>query len=748
MTVAFAQIQEELRALKEERAARDSGVEKERSEEGGRSECDEASQQLGKGSPPRNLGQQGKQRSSAEGARDRDRSRSEPRGKRGRYEGIESNAATAGHGSRVDLSLQHTGTGIGQFAGPGDPHAPAPPWSSRYTGPRRPPYVPIQRDYQPRPDADFRWASQFAEFDYGSGWSAPDYHHPEPHRPTAVVRTEEAFSHHRSDNPIRQYEQWISSLGLGAGEGFRAVDRWFRSGFSHEGFPYTVMSIPDEELPEDVFRRLRRQVLDGMSRLREAFSGNSRFSGPSSGHNRDFGPSEARVPQQQAPSFGNRTGNEWVDGRRGLGARTQGGSRKPDGFNGGATRLGGSVRDDDEGESHGKQVAGFLVTDADGRKFSCTSRSEAMSRVLKLQGMIRIMGADRFECLVKDLVLDMGDFIEYADNYIRPDHRALGDDGHPLYSLRGAKHIKDTPVVLNKDMLASALRLDFKKCDLKEGSLTLKSFLVPPDKNPVWGRDSSPQGRRAMGSAIRNLEKFLSSYGSSAFDQSLTALVSAIEEGFTRHYHDIYVWVKIQRMLGYWSADVRTVSARNPSSHFPGRKVDTPEAVAQLLRLYTKDLINSANGNGAGKWEESPHSRFYSADDGDLGHCLFDGAQQRALSGKDKSLYTAEGIIAATAVPSKAKEKEPKVDAATDKEAAESRKAKERASLCGHHLRGLMGIKFNGELRKCDKKTPCLRRHVESLGEITLAEAHAECDNMMMATDKQAMDAITTWKPA
>lgn len=739
MTAAFAIMQEELKALQTERAER-LAAERERSE------GEEGSVKKGDGSPPPDgLGTSSSHRRqrSNRGSRDRNRSHSDNNGlanDRQEFRRDRSRSRDRRSGDR------YNSRGVSDFSPRGwdERRDGPPPWSSNSRPGTGTKYVPIIRDYPAERMAEVRAGDQAGRNKRGS-----------ERRGGSPVGDRDR-DEERAD-PIRAYEEWMRGLGLGNGVGYRLADTFFREGFCHEGFPQTITGLDDDEFPEAVFRLNRGRILRAVGVLRASHAG---AHGQSARHG---GPQDCDPPaaNKGSRSAGTTVVVRGVMGLRGLGQRSSGEERPsrssaPGGLSGGAHTDAGSggnggshqaEEDQGEGMPKGITLAAYTILDEDGNSFKCTSRGEAMGRLRALQGTIRFMGKERFLCLVKDLQLSVAEMFDTAESFLFPDRNTIEDTSHILHSLGGMRAIKDSSVVTTNELMEAALKLEFKRTDLREGSLTLKSFLLLPDNtNPTWGREGTSSGRRSMASAVRSLEKFLIAFGSPVYRGALAELADKVEEGSYLMYHDVYVWVMLQGMLFHWSNDVRTMSRTNRSSHFQDATVESPAKVRDLLQRYAKELLEAAEGKGRGSWEAAPHSRFYSKDLGELSRCIFDGAQLKALGGKDrdKSVY-AGGDLTANGPVLKNKEKDTKGDPSA-KEAAEAKKARDQKTICGHHLKGLMGLLLpDGRSRRCERKN-CERRHPKSLGEVTLVEATENCGIMMSKEDKTHMEGLTTWK--
>ena len=599
---------------------------------------------------------------------------------------------------------------------------------------------------------------------------------------------------------VEPFEAWLRNIPLGTEAAVDLVGGWFRRQNYHLAFPEAILLLEEDELPADSFRAVTKIVWRAVQALRRAHPQHPGTSG--SGHNLWPGP---RGPP--GPPGGSAGGQQGYSGTHSSDHSAYGGGwgggsgRSNDPWAGGQSshfsgEWGGRARQDASWDTNGQgglnqgygenrqwwspggppgsemdeygpwarrtnhdqpgTTSQFRLRDADGTEFLCTHRTLGPERLRELQGMIRAMGASRFGNLVKDLAFDMAKFMEAADTYLYPEGHASMAADHPLGSLGGASSIRDTPVMKDRAHTEKALKLEFSRYDMT--GLTLKSFLNPPETNPVWGQLATGSARRAMAAALSNMEIFLCAFFHPDYKGVMEPLTSMLTRG-PKHgsldlFEDIYVWLHIQRIISNWSQDVRLMSADLPSVCYPMARLGTPELVAYLLRVYILDMVQAAfptrNYQPVGnhtEWVPMPHTSFYS-EIGLHSRCQFSGPQ--AAKGKKPAVATA-AEPGSGGKKQKPKEKqltieEPEEDDARNRDEKQQRKSMKQL-LCPYHLRGLLGMTtHNGELRKCKFVGPrCSKRHVNSLKEVTKEEA-------MLATtdwageDQLARDNATDWK--
>jgi hypothetical protein len=272
-------------------------------------------------------------------------------------------------------------------------------------------------------------------------------------------------------------------------------------------------------------------------------------------------------------------------------------------------------------------VADYIAKDKDGVNFECSSRTLASSRLVDLQGMIRVMGRERFLELVQDLDLDIAKLRESCGRFT--ERRLCLAPDHYMKSLSLFHTVQDLSVVKDDARFRSALVLDFQLWDIS--SFSLLAFMFTPDAS-TWGCHSTAIGRTALAEAVDNLDHFMGCYYGRAFSGVLSPIVKYLGTGedatmpiplagcsatvqTLHNYHDLYLWVELQRMLHYWSQDVRR---QVRSFHFPEMELHCPEGCAGLLGGYARSFVKAAlnpdsdSHTPLGSMEKEPHHRFYS----------------------------------------------------------------------------------------------------------------------------------------
>jgi len=397
----------------------------------------------------------------------------------------------------------------------------------------------------------------------------------------------------------------------------------------------------------------------------------------------------------------------------------------------------------------------YRVMDLDGRNFSCTNKQAGYARMQALQGMVRAMGTDRFLTLVQDLDFSIPAFYAAADRFMH--QRTAVPPTHALASMAGYQAISEAMVMRERTATEKALKLEFDGYDLD--CLSLKSFVIPPsgadwDKRDTWlnwTRTATSQGRRDMASAVSNLEAFFTAFHNPGFAGSLAPITEALTKG-VRHrqltgYHDVYIWLEIQRMLKEWSLDVRKFAA--PVTH-TNMDMRTPARVADLLRAYATDLVLAADQDvglpAERRWEPQPHSDFYS-EMGAYRRYLGDGPKASTNHPPSVS-WNQDGFTLDGPKPSKGvDDKTRKTKQGKDVPDGDKRRTATDAQICPYRLKELLGVKKSGALVTCTVNS-CKRLHPESVGSVTLAEA-TKVASVWSTEDKKAVGTGTwTWKAA
>jgi hypothetical protein len=398
-------------------------------------------------------------------------------------------------------------------------------------------------------------------------------------------------------------------------------------------------------------------------------------------------------------------------------------------------------------------VANYFVKDKDGVDFECSSRTLASARLVDLQGMIRVMGRDRFLQLVQDLDLDIAKF---RDNSARYTVRTLRlASSHVMGSLSQFHTVQELPAVKEDARFRSALTLDFQLRDLS--GFSLLTCMFGPDA-PLWGCRSTARGRRDMATAVENLENFMGCFYGTAFSGVLKPICQYLVQGVDTTgptipencgatvqklliYHDVYLWVEVQRMLHYWSQDVCRLVR---SMHYPDIELNCPGGCACLLKSYVRSFVRAAlnvdmDGDAPlGLMEAEPHNIFYS-ETGEFQQVTFPTGSE----GDKAQAALRRSSAATTRDPPPGKQKPrptsaPKTAGSSDHsteqrsggdrrgpqgDSSQQNKATEGSVVCSWVLAGLLGVKNSkGVLFGCHGKG-CQAGHPKSITEVTQKEA-------------------------
>jgi hypothetical protein len=363
------------------------------------------------------------------------------------------------------------------------------------------------------------------------------------------------------------------------------------------------------------------------------------------------------------------------------------------------------------------------------------------------------MGRNRLEHLVQDLDFSVTAFKANADRFMYPSRGRVIPSDSAMYSLGGGQEVLETSAWLDDAKFERLIKLDMGGYDLR--TVSLKSFLLPPNDHPTWPEKATKQGRREMAAAVANLELFLSTFFHSCFEGTLHPLYKLLNRGINLkaldNYHDVYIWIKIQESLSEWSTDVRKATRAVPPIGYKYMPVKEPRDVARMLSAYVADMVRGADPKTSREdpraWEFAPHLTFYSQEGAFLRYQF--GDEQSRVGPGSSGGKDAEAVGKKQRTRSKVlRDRSPSTARSEDERtAAQSKKRleREKKELCAFQVKNLMGIQKAGRLVTCHGGDHCTRRHPRSLREVTLADVLL-ISGGWTSEDKHTRDGVRTFK--
>ena len=372
---------------------------------------------------------------------------------------------------------------------------------------------------------------------------------------------------------------------------------------------------------------------------------------------------------------------------------------------------------DTEGEKKtqtvlGKSVSLYGIPDLDNEPRLCSLKNEGIKRMVKVAGMIRLMGMDRFERMVVDLLFCKKEFTLAVNRYAASAVSLPSES--PFKSFIQLRKLEGLPIVDNPDVLEKFVLGNYPLHD--RTTLSLLDFVRYRVENFKWGQAPTNEGRTIFLDAFTNLQKVLVVYFGKHFATSCEEVLDALKhnDDIFQYYDDAYIQIRFEMSLSKFFQDV--YKEKTSLTH-PEITMDSPQNCVSLLAAYFHEEIQGANREltKENNWEPLPHSHFYSKEG------LF-----RQVSFKTK---VAKGTKNAPAIPDKGK----------------------TSNICIYHLGNQMNvIGHNGVQIECRSKPKCVHAH-KSITGITKAEAYNVINGMPEGRLKKSyelqMKICTGFKP-
>jgi hypothetical protein len=267
--------------------------------------------------------------------------------------------------------------------------------------------------------------------------------------------------------------------------------------------------------------------------------------------------------------------------------------------------------------SGSKSIQLFGIPDLDDISRPCSGKADGIKRMLKVGGLIRLMGA-RFDRLVTDLSYNRESFMGMCQKYSETSEDlpkdALVKTFARLPKLRGL------PIQDNVEKLERFLLGDYPFYDRTQ--ISLKDFADSNGDNFTWGRSATIYGRKAFEDVFKNLQKMLVVYFGNCYSACCEDVLEVLNDDndILQEFNDNYIQIKLEMAISMFFHDVYK---EKTSMNYPEMLMTTPSLCAALLKRYLYEEMQKAQGlSGSKKWEAHPHSKFY-AQEGTFRKILF-----------------------------------------------------------------------------------------------------------------------------
>jgi hypothetical protein len=196
--------------------------------------------------------------------------------------------------------------------------------------------------------------------------------------------------------------------------------------------------------------------------------------------------------------------------------------------------------------SGSKSIQLFGIPDLDDISRPCSGKADGIKRMLKVGGLIRLMGA-RFDRLVTDLSYNRESFMGMCQKYSETSEDlpkdALVKTFARLPKLRGL------PIQDNVEKLERFLLGDYPFYDRTQ--ISLKDFADSNGDNFTWGRSATIYGRKAFEDVFKNLQKMLVVYFGNCYSACCEDVLEVLNDDndILQEFNDNYIQIKLEMAI-------------------------------------------------------------------------------------------------------------------------------------------------------------------------------------------------------
>ena len=325
----------------------------------------------------------------------------------------------------------------------------------------------------------------------------------------------------------------------------------------------------------------------------------------------------------------------------------------------------------------------------------CSLKNEGIKRMVKVAGIIRLMGYNRFERLIVDLLYCRRTFNDTVERYVASSLTLPEDSIFKTFVKR--PNLKGLAIIDNDDKFEKFLLGNYPLYD--RSGISLSDFIRHRSQAYVWGNAPTREGRTMLVDAFINLQKVLVVFYGTHYNSCCEDVINVLEENadVLRKFNDSFLQVKFEMVLSQFFQDIYKEKYSLVYSDMP---MDTPVCCAALLRMYLSEEVKCARGlqGDERNWELHPHSFFYSVE-GEYNKNTF----------------------------AKATKKE---EARAETRAAHKKTKVESNEICIWNLGSLLQVEMsNGKIVECRNKDTCSRDH-KPLNQTTKKDAKMVVDKM------------------
>lgn len=211
--------------------------------------------------------------------------------------------------------------------------------------------------------------------------------------------------------------------------------------------------------------------------------------------------------------------------------------------------------------------------------------------MVKVAGMIRLMGIERFERLVIDLYYCRKTLKENVHRYVASSFTL--PESSIFKTFVKEPNLKGLPIVDNEQKLEKLLLGEYPLYD--RTGISLSDFILYRDHKYLWGNTPTREGRTMTVQAFTNFQKVMVVYFGSCYDTCCDDVLNVLEENkdVLRKFNDSYLQIRFEMVLSRFFQDVYK---EKQSLIYPTMPMNSPVNCASLFKMYLCEEVKCAKG--------------------------------------------------------------------------------------------------------------------------------------------------------
>ena len=186
-----------------------------------------------------------------------------------------------------------------------------------------------------------------------------------------------------------------------------------------------------------------------------------------------------------------------------------------------------------------KIVSLYGIRDLDNNPRECSLKNEGIKRMVKVAGIIRLMGMERFERLIIDLLYCRKTFNETVERYVASSLTLPEDSMFKTFVKR--PNLKGLAIIDNDDKFEKFLLGNYPLYD--RSGISLSDFIRYRSQAYVWGNAPTREGRTMLVDAFTNLQKVLVVFYGRHYNTCCEDVIAVLEENadVLRKFNDSFL---------------------------------------------------------------------------------------------------------------------------------------------------------------------------------------------------------------